>query len=139
MHSAKKLTRTLRKLADLLDQESSRNPGFADDLASVFEESFQVGTKRKRQLAETKAACTAPDVFQALEQNGEAEFQFWLRGLDTRILKQIIKENGFDPAKISSRWIEHDKFVELVAEQAIARMQRGSAFLTQKSKPQPSD
>jgi hypothetical protein len=43
------------------------------------------------------------------------------------------KISGFDPAKVSSRWTEPDKFVALISEQSIARLKRGSAFLPPKS------
>jgi hypothetical protein len=64
---------------------------------------------------------------------GEEEFRFWLRSLDLRTLKTIIKINGFDPAKASQRWRDLDKFVALIAEQTAARLRRGSAFLPAKA------
>ena len=74
-----------------------------------------------------------PDVFAAMQEKGEGEFRFWLRSLDIATLKAIVKKNGFDPAKVSTRWTEPDKFVVLIAEQLVARLKRGSAFLPTKS------
>ncbi|MCW5553331.1 MAG: hypothetical protein KIS67_14370 [Verrucomicrobiae bacterium] len=140
MQPAKKLTRSLRKLADLLEREAARNPAFADELAIVLGEALRSEGGGKRKPMGTEPERDIPDVFQTLEKVGETEFRFWLRGLDTQTLKLIIKANGFDPAKTSARWSDNDKFVELVAEQAVARMQRGSAFLAPRAKPQqPSE
>ncbi len=74
----------------------------------------------------------APDVFAVYQEKGEEEFRFWLRSLNLRVLKAVIKVNGFDPGKASQRWTEPDKFVELIAEQTPARLRRGSSFLTPK-------
>jgi hypothetical protein len=66
------------------------------------------------------------------EEKVEEEFRFWLWSLNPRVLKAIVKANGFDPGEISQRWTEPDKFVELIADQTAARLRRGSAFLTSK-------
>jgi hypothetical protein len=80
--------------------------------------------------AESKdSAVLVPNVFQELESRGEEEFRFWLRELDTDVLKLIVKSNGFDPGKKSLRWKDKDKFVDLVMEQSLAHLKRGSSFL----------
>ena len=73
-------------------------------------------------------------MFEIQREKGEDEFRFWLRSLDLHLLKAIVKANGFDPGKNSQRWSEPDKFADLIAEQTAARLRRGSAFLTPKSK-----
>ena len=74
-----------------------------------------------------------PNVFAVRQEKGEEESRFWLRSLSPRVLKAIVKANGFDPGKTSQRWTEPDKFVDLIAEQTAARLRRGSAFLTSKT------
>lgn len=133
MQSTQKLTRTLRELLKLVEEEAERNPNFAARLEAITAElPSQIGKKVSKQNKTAKSA-TAPDVFAALQEKGEEEFRFWLRSLDTATLKSIIKVNGFDPAKVSSRWTEPDKFVALIFEQSIARLKRGSAFLPAKT------
>jgi hypothetical protein len=80
-----------------------------------------------------------PNVFAIHQEKGEEEFRFWLRSLNLRVLKAIVKTNGFDPGKASQRWTEPDKFVELIAEQTAARLRRGSAFLTAKTPKEPEE
>lgn len=126
MRFSKKLTRVLRDLVALIDDEASRNPGFAERLeiitADLPERGRKTGTK--------KSATAAPDVSAAFQEKGEEEFRFWLRTLDLLTLKAIVKINGFDPAKVSQRWRDSDKFVSLITEQTSARLRRGSAFVS---------
>jgi len=72
---------------------------------------------------------SAPDIFAAFKEKGAEEFSFWLRTLDQPILKEVVRANGFDPARASQRWTDSDKFVALILEQVRARLRRGSAFL----------
>lgn len=135
MPAPEKLNRVLRNLVELLEEEANCNPAFAARLERItaeLPENARHGASRKPRSSQT---ASAPDVFAALEERGEEEFRFWLRGLDIPTLKSVIKANGFDPAKVSVRWSDSDKFVALVAEQTIARMKRGSAFLPPPHEP----
>jgi hypothetical protein len=133
MQSTQKLTRALRELLKLIEEEAGRNPNFSSRLEEIVAE---LPSKEQRKTSKQKNATqsiAAPDIFAALQEKGEEEFRFWLRTLDVATLKTIIKKNGFDPAKASVRWTEPDKFVALIVEQAIARLKRGSAFLPAKT------
>lgn len=129
MQSTQKLTRILRKLLELVEEEATRNPAFAARLETITADlPAKQGKKAPKQKAVVQSPAP-PDAIAALQEKGEEEFRFWLRSLDMATLKSIIKTNGFDPAKASSRWTEPDKFVALIAEQSVARLKRGSAFL----------
>ena len=133
MQPAQKLTRALRSLLSLVDEEAARNPAFATRLESVIE---GLPVPKRERTGNRKAAgekTPAPDVIAVFQQKGEEEFRFWLRSLDLKTLRTITKANGFDPAKASLRWKEPDKFVALIAEQVRARLRRGSGFLPTKS------
>ena len=130
MQPTQKLTTVLRDLLALVDEEAARNPDFAAKLASLM---AALPARPARPARPPKPAVSFPDVFAALQVNGESEFGFWLRTLDIPTLKAVIRANGFDPAKASQRWTDPDKFVALVMEQAVARMKRGSAFLPPKT------
>jgi hypothetical protein len=110
-----------------------RNPSFAARLNEISKEiPANIGKKARKNRTQ---ADPLPDVFAVQKEKGEEEFRFWLRSLNLRMLKAVVKANGFDPGKISQRWTEPDKFVELIAEQTAARLRRGSAFLTSKAPP----
>jgi len=126
MQRTQTLTKLFKQLADLVAEEADANPAFAAKLDAIL-----APLPKK---APAKAA-TAPDVFAEFEAKGADEFPFWLRSLDVPTLKAIVKANGFDPAKKSTRWKEPDKFVPLIVEQVQARLKRGSAFLTPTEKP----
>jgi hypothetical protein len=133
MQSTKKLTGVLRDLVALLEEEAARNPDFAGRLETILATLPPRDRKAPRSARPTADVANVPDVFLELQNKGETELRFWLRSLDTATLKAIIKINGFDPAKASKRWTDPDKFVALVADQTIARMKRGSAFLPAKT------
>jgi hypothetical protein len=46
---------------------------------------------------------SAPDVYAEFDAKGSDEFAFWLRTLDFATLKAIVKTNGFDPGKTTSK------------------------------------
>ena len=132
MQPAQKLTRLLRELLTLVEDEAAQNPAFAERLAAITEGIAQrARTPSKQKVLPTSESL--PDVFIALQDKGDEEFRFWLRSFDLQTLKAIVRINGFDPGKASRRWTETDKFVCLIAEQAAARLRRGASFLPPKT------
>ncbi|MBN8420820.1 MAG: hypothetical protein J0L73_18025 [Verrucomicrobia bacterium] len=133
MQPAQKLTRALRSLITLVEEEASRNPDFAQRLEAIVSDLPSAHAARKPQKAKPSEPETPPpDVLGACEAKGEDEFRFWLRDFDIATLKAIIRSNGFDPGKSSQRWTEPDKFIALIVEQSVARLRRGSSFLPPK-------
>jgi len=132
MQPSTSLRTRLRALFDVIESEASRNPSFAAELGTVFGNTPAENVARLRSPSGHKRQVPVPDVFEALQEKGDEEFKFWLRALDLPTLKAIVKQNGFDPARASQRWIDTDKFIALVHEQTQARLKRGSAFLPPK-------
>lgn len=129
MQPAQKLTRVLRSLVSLVEDEASRNPEFAQRLEAVTEGLFTSGNSKKKP---TELGPPPPDVIAEYQAKGESEFRFWLREFDIATLKSIVKVNGFDPGKNSQRWTEPDKFISLIVDQTASRLRRGSTFLPAK-------
>jgi hypothetical protein len=132
MQSTQKLANAFRSLLALVEEEAARNPEFAARLEEI---SSPLPASPKKRAISNKSAGPAeslPNVFAMCQEKGDQEFRFWLRSLNPRLLKGIVKANGFDPGKTSQRWTEPDKYVELISEQTAARLRRGSAFLTPK-------
>ena len=128
MQPGQKLTRALRALVELVEEEAAQRLE-----AAVAD--LPAGPTNKKH-AKTKASAEdidVPDVLKTFQDKGESEFRFWLRDFDLATLKAIVKANGFDPGKNSQRWTEPDKFIALIAEQTAARLRRGSTFLPPKS------
>ena len=135
MQPTQKLTSVLRDFLAIVDDEANRNPEFAAKLEAIM---AQLPSRPTRPPRLPKPAVVVPDVFAELQAKGELEFGFWVRSLDIPTLKAVIKKNGFDPAKAAQRWADPDKFVGLVIEQTLARVKRGSSFLTPKADNQSS-
>ncbi len=134
MQPGQKLTRALRALVELVEEEAARNPAFAQRLEAVVADlPAGTGNKKPNKLKSSFDEIEVPDVLKAFQDKGETEFRFWLRDFDLATLKAIVKANGFDPGKNSQRWTEPDKFIALITEQTAARLRRGSAFLPPKT------
>jgi hypothetical protein len=133
MQSTKKLASALRSLLAIVEEEAARNPSFAARVEEVSRELPAGAASRRGSRRPVGASEAAPNVFTVLQEKGVEEFRYWLRSLNLRVLKAIVKANGFDPGKTSQRWTEPDKFVDLITEQAAARLRRGSAFLASRS------
>ena len=133
MQSVKNLKARLNALVDAIESEASRNPSFAAELCAVFGNASAQDVTRIHRPAGTNRKVTVPDVFATIQEKGEEEFKFWLRTLDLPTLKAIVKHNGFDPARVSQRWKDADKFSALIQEQTQARLRRGAAFLPPKA------
>lgn len=133
MKATKKITKALRALAKVLEEEAGKNPEFDAKIEDILEGLIGNTTNRENPSDQipTQGAVSdeLPDVFEELERLGPEEFAFSLRAYDTRILKAIVSSNGFDPEKKSARWTEPDKFIALIKQQMEARLRRGAAFL----------
>ena len=63
-----------------------------------------------------------------LRQSGEQGLQEALASLDLASLKAIVRAYRIDPARISARWTAPERIIELIVEQAQARLNHGRAF-----------
>jgi hypothetical protein len=68
------------------------------------------------------------DPFAVLRQSGEQGLQQALATLDLASLKAIVRAYRLDPARLSARWTAPERIIELIVEQAQARLNHGRAF-----------
>jgi hypothetical protein len=68
------------------------------------------------------------DPFAVLREAGEPALQQALAALDLAALKAIVRAYRLDPARISARWTVPERIIELIVEQAHARLNHGRAF-----------
>jgi len=128
------LKKRLRAFADVVLSEALDNPAFAARLEAALTNTTSTRPAVPQNRSRRREHVLIPDVFEALKEKGDEEFGFWLRTLDTPTLKAIVKQNGFDPAKLSARWKDSDKHVELIREQTRLRLRRGVGFLPPKDR-----
>jgi hypothetical protein len=50
--------------------------------------------------------------------------------LEIPVLKALVRKHDLDSSKKWQKWQESEKFAKLISDQIQARMQRGSAFMT---------
>ena len=83
-------------------------------------------------LAATAAAAPAaaepPDPFALLREGGVTGLRAHLAPLDIADLRAIVRSCRFDPARISARWKDRERVIELIVSQTQARANHGKAF-----------
>ncbi len=98
---------------------------------------LMAGSTTKAESGETAQAVPRParevvapplDPFAVLRQSGEQGLQEALASLDLASLKAIVRAYRLDPARISARWTAPERIIELIVEQAQARLNHGRAF-----------
>lgn len=127
MRSEKALIKLLRSLVDLLGEEASRNPAFADRLDAVLQ-SLPVD-RPKAASAQSPTSEQMPDIHSELAARGEADFRLWLRDLSVSTLRAIIRAQDFDSTRRTSKWKEAEKLAEFIADSLRARMSKGASFI----------
>lgn len=139
MRRSQKLSGLLKDLVALLDEEAERNAEFGARLDALLAGVRDGPPARELKQRRDRSSAPSPDVFAVLESQGPEELRFSLRSLDLRTLRQIVKTNGFDASRASQKWSDPDKFINLIVEQATARLRRGSGFLPPATGRAPMD
>ena len=95
------------------------------------------GSAKKVDAAEMSQAAARParemvapplDPFAILRQSNEQGLREALAALNLASLKAIVRAYRLDPARLSARWTAPERIIELIVEQALARLKHGRAF-----------
>ena len=129
MRKEKILIKILRDIADLLNEESARNPQFASQLELIISEITRKDEPQKRP-SKAKLNEQIPDIHSEWSSKGEMEFRLWLRDQPVVILKSIIRLQDFDPTHKTTRWKEAEKLSDFITNGLLARLSKGSAFIS---------
>jgi hypothetical protein len=122
---ARALVETLRAVAAQIEA------GAAPGARSVVEPATTTKHDAPAQAAARPAReVVAPplDPFAVLRQLGEQGLRQALAPLDLAALKAIVRAYRLDPARITARWTASERIIELIVEQAVARLNHGRAF-----------
>jgi len=128
MRKEKTLIAILRGIADLLLEESMRNPKFANRLEEILVE------VSNRRVAPKRASVAfpneqLPDIYSEWGNKGETEFRLWLRDQPIAVLRQIIQQQDYDPTRKTTKWKETEKLSDFISDSLRARLSRGSSFI----------
>lgn len=128
MRSEKALVALLRRLVELLAEESERNPEFAAKLDSVL--STLPASRPTKAVARTaRERPSIPDIHAEWSSRGETDFRLWLRDQPIPIIRALIRAQDLDPTRRTVKWKEPEKLADFVTESLRARLSRGSAFI----------
>lgn len=128
MRSEKALVALLRRLVQLLAEESVRNPEFAAKLDSILT-TLPLSRPSKARTRTARESGPLPDVHAEWRARGEADFRLWLRDQPIPIIRALIRAQDLDPTRRTVKWKEPEKLADFVTESLRARLSRGSAFI----------
>ena len=80
-----------------------------------------------------------PLVERQREADGEGELRRRLAGLDEEALKDIIAEHSMDPSRLSVRWKDPARLIDLIVKVVVQRRRKGEVFLTPEFRVKVSD
>lgn len=132
MRKDKALISLLRGLAELLSEESARNPEFARKLESLLSDPPERRAKPPKVETQTSPE-QLPDIHAEWNARGDSEFRLWLRDQPTPVLRAVIRAQDLDPTRRTVKWREAEKLAEFIADGLSARLSRGSAFIRSRS------
>lgn len=127
------VVRFLRGLADRVEHD----PAFAGQIAAVLAEAGPepggTGEAPAKRAARARMAdrATPPepmDPFAVLRDQGEDALRARLESLATSDLQSVVRAHRLDPARISARWTNRPRLVDLIVAQVRARADHGKAF-----------
>ena len=115
---AKKVANLLRSIARKIE----KNPELLDDLNLTIEEvPISMREKKKSNVIEM-------NVFEIYSEKGEDGLILELEKLSVSQLKNIIRQNGFDPTKLSEKWRKKDRLIDLIVSKVKSRSEKGQVF-----------
>ncbi len=128
MRNEKALITIIRKVADLLSEECTRNPDFAERLAVLLPITPD-GTTKKKKPTPRKPQMELPDIYAEWRTRGDTNFRLWLRDLSIPLLHAIIHSKGFDPTRRTTKWKEAEKLADFIFESLHSRLSKGASFI----------
>lgn len=130
MRKEKALVALFRGVADLLAEESARNPEFANKIDLLLSELSERKVAPKKVLkVSTLPEEQLPDIHAEWNSKGETEFRLWLRDQPLTVLRALIRSQDFDSMRRTAKWKEAEKLAAFIADGLRARLARGTAFI----------
>jgi isoleucyl-tRNA synthetase len=122
LNESSEIRRRLKLLAQLVWEEAERNPEFAKALAELL--AVQSTGEKPKKRAKTPAL----DPFEVFREKGIDGFRAWLNELSLEDLRNIVRQQRFDPSRLSDKWKTKERFVQLVLERVESRSKQGDVF-----------
>jgi hypothetical protein len=114
---------------ELLEDESERNPAFAERLDSLLSALPESRRPKAAKRAPRDKLAPLPDVHAEWTARGETDFRLWLRDQPIPTIRAVIRAQDLDPTRRTGKWKDAEKLADFVAEGLRARLARGSAFI----------
>lgn len=130
------LRNRLKKLAALIAEQAESDPKFAEQIEELLNISNR-GSKSKvrpNKLGDEQSPKinmpigSAQDPFEVFRSADYHGFLSWLESLPVDELREIVRQQRFDPSRLSDRWKKKARFIELISERVWARSRQGDTF-----------
>jgi len=128
MRKEKALINLLRGMADLLAEESARNPDFAAKLESLLSELPGKNVPVKKRVTQRPSE-NLPDIYTEWNTRDKAEFRLWLCDQTADTLRALVRKHDLDATRRTTKWKDPEKLSTYIADQLRLRLARGSSFL----------
>ena len=124
MEDAQKVLSLWKKISKCIADEISVNEAFAQKIGDIlFENKTEAPPKKSKRRAPGKI-----DPFALFEQ-GEDKLADVLQTLDIEELKDVIAENGMDPARLAMKWRKRERIEKHIMDMTRQRASKGDAFV----------
>jgi len=122
------LSARLHGVADLVANESARNPEFAARVERLL---AGVSTSKRAAIrrSSTPSLESVPDIYAERTARGPTGFRAWLRALPVPVLRAVIRAQDLDPARRTPKWTDAETLAGFIDQGLDARLARGSAFM----------
>ena len=99
------------------------------EMALVESGLLQTSDRPRPVPKEPRKSSTAPiDPFRVLRDEGDESLYNWLQSLELPELRAIVRRHRLDPARISARWRDRERVIQLIVSQVKAQASYGKAF-----------
>ena len=116
----------LKKLFDLIIEESKNNESFRKKIDDLLEPKIEIKTEKK---GKNKREAAALDPIIIAEKDVK-ELKIKLEELDIEKLKDIVSEYRLDPSRLVMKWKDKDRIIEHIIKAALSRAEKGDVFRT---------
>lgn len=114
----KRIAKALKKIGEKLEKD--------EIFLSELEKFLCLNNGRVNRKAEKDVDI---NVFEIFNKQGEELLRNNLQKLAIKHLIKIIQKNNFDTSKLSYKWKDKDKIIDLIVERLKTMMEKGKSFL----------
>lgn len=120
------MKKKLKKLFDIILEESENNESFKKKLEDLFEPKVDIKTEKK---SKNKREPAVLDPINLAEKDIN-DLKIKLEELDIEKLKDIVSDYRLDSSRLVMKWKVKERIIEHIIKSALSRAEKGDVFRT---------